>query len=60
MGPRTGETPNISIRLDREVYRRARIASVVADKTLGQWLAEAIQEKLTREEGGQDVSTGDR
>ena len=47
--PRTGERPNISIRLDREVYRQAKIGAVVAGKTIGQWLEDAIREKVSRD-----------
>lgn len=54
--PRTGETANISIRLSREAYRQARIAAVIADKTIGKWLEDAITEKLEREQGGQHVA----
>ena len=54
--PRTGETRNISIRLEHAAYRQARIAAVVADKTIGKWLEDAIREKLAREEGGQHVA----
>ena len=49
--PRTGMTPNISIRLDRDAYQQARVAAVVARKTIGKWLEDAIQEKLEREKG---------
>ena len=52
--PSTGKTPNISIRLDRAAYRQARIAAVISDKTLDQWLSEAIREKLKLEGGGPD------
>lgn len=52
--PPTGRTPNTSIRVDREALYRARVEAVKARKTLGQWLEEAIQEKIAREqEGGQ-------
>jgi len=54
--PRTGRTPNISIRLNPEAYHEARIAAVTARQTLGQWLEEAIREKIEREKGGNDVS----
>ena len=47
--PRAGLTPNINIRLDRDAYQEARVAAVIARKTLGQWLAEAIREKVERE-----------
>ena len=39
---------NISIRLDHNAYREARIAAVTEGKTVGQWIAEAIREKIAR------------
>ena len=47
--PRTGQIPNLSIRLDRDVHHKARVAAVSARKTVGQWLGEAIEEKIARE-----------
>jgi predicted HicB family RNase H-like nuclease len=44
-----GIRPNLSIRMDREVLHQARIAAVTQKKTLGQWLEEAIVEKIERE-----------
>jgi predicted HicB family RNase H-like nuclease len=41
--------PNISIRIEPEALYKARIAAVIARKTLGQWLEEAIEEKLKNE-----------
>ena len=41
--------PNISIRIDPEVLHLAKIEAVKAKKTLGEWLEEAIQEKIARE-----------
>ena len=55
-----GETPNISIRLNREAYRLARIQSVIEEKKLGEWLDEAIREKLARLQGGKHVHQTDR
>jgi len=55
MSPRTGRprttgiTPNISIRINPDAYQVARIAAVTDRKTLGQWLEEAIREKVERE-----------
>ncbi len=37
-----GIAPNVSIRLNSEVYQQARIAAVTDRKTLGQWLVLAI------------------
>lgn len=41
--------PNISIRIDPEVFHKAKVAAVSAKKTLGEWLEEAILEKIERE-----------
>jgi len=37
------------IRIQREVLHQARVAAVSEEKTLGQWLEEAIAEKIRRE-----------
>lgn len=39
-----------TIRMDQGAYHQARIASVSSKKSLGQWLEEAIAEKLHREQ----------
>lgn len=41
--------PNVSIRIDPEVLYQAKIEAVRAKKTLGQWLEEAIREKISEE-----------
>ena len=41
--------PNISIRIDPEVLHLAKVSAVSSKKTLGQWLEEAIKEKMERE-----------
>ncbi|MBI2853725.1 MAG: hypothetical protein HYX87_02230 [Chloroflexi bacterium] len=41
--------PNLSIRMEPEVLHQARVAAVASRKTLGQWLEEAIEDKLKRE-----------
>ena len=38
----------IALRILPSVHRKAKIAAVTADKTLGLWLEEAILEKLER------------
>ena len=48
--PRTGRKPNTSIRIDLDILHRARIAAVTQKKTMGQWLEEAILEKVEREQ----------
>ena len=40
-----------SIRANPEILHQARIAAVTQKKTLGQWLEEAIVEKIEREQG---------
>ena len=44
-----GITPNLSIRIRREVRDQARIHAVANKKTLGQWLEEAILAQIRRE-----------
>ena len=52
-GPqRTAKT----IRLHEEAYHQARVAAVTSKKSLGQWLEEAIGEKLAREESAGQLS----
>jgi len=48
--PSTGRKPNTSIRVDLDILHQARVAAVSAKKTLGQWLEEAILEKIEREQ----------
>jgi predicted HicB family RNase H-like nuclease len=40
--------PNVSIRIDPEVLHQAKVEAVKAKKTLGQWLEEAIKEKISK------------
>lgn len=42
--------PTTSIRVDPEVLHQARVAAVTQRKTLGQWLEEAIAEKIKNEQ----------
>jgi len=44
-----GITPHLSIRMNPDVLHQAKIAAVIQKKTLGQWLEEAIAEKIERE-----------
>ena len=48
--PRTGRKPNTSIRVNLDILHQARVAAVTLKKTLGQWLEEAIVEKIEREQ----------
>ncbi|HEY78045.1 MAG TPA: hypothetical protein G4O09_02920 [Dehalococcoidia bacterium] len=45
-----GIRPNLSIRMNPEVLHKARVSAVTRRKTLGQWLEEAIIEKIQREQ----------
>ena len=47
--PRTGRKPNFSIRIDPDALNQARGAAVSQKKTLGQWLEDAIVEKIERQ-----------
>ena len=47
--PRTGRKPNSSIRIDPVALKQARAGAIAQKKTLGQWLEEAIAEKIARE-----------
>ena len=38
-----------SIKIGPSVVKKARIEAVTSDKTLGEWLEEAIEEKVKRE-----------
>jgi predicted HicB family RNase H-like nuclease len=48
--PRTGGKRNTSIRIDLDILHKARVAAVTQRKTLGQWLEEAILQRLKREQ----------
>jgi len=53
---RSRQRPTTSIRVNPDILHEARVAAVVQKKTLGQWLEEAIIEKITREQkGSQEV-----
>ena len=40
-----------TIRMNEDMYYQAGVAAVTSQKSLGQWLEEAISEKLSREQG---------
>ena len=54
--PRTGRGPNISLRINPDAYHAVRIEEVTARKTLGQWIEEAIREKIEREKEAGNVT----
>jgi len=43
--------PNVNIRIDPDAVHRAKVAAVSVKKTLGQWLEDAIAERIEREKG---------
>ena len=51
--PATGNTPHLSIRMDREALAKAKERAKVEGVTVGRWLEAAIREKLERD-GGTD------
>ena len=57
--PRTGRAPNISLRINPDAYYAARIEAVPARKTLGQWIEDAICEKIEREKEAGNVTKAD-
>ena len=46
----TKHWPNLSIRLSPEGLKMAKIAAAAANSTIGRWLAEAIEEKIQRQQ----------
>lgn len=52
--PRTGRTPNFSIRIDPDALQQARNAALMQKKTLGRWLGEAISQKIENEKLSRD------
>ena len=57
--PRTGRAPNISLRINPNAYYAARIEAVTDRKTLGQWVEEAIREKIEGEKEAGNVTKAD-
>ncbi len=51
--PITWRTQNFIIRINPDALQQARQAAVNQEKTLGQWLGEAIKEKIQREQKSQ-------
>jgi len=47
-----GITPHVSIRMNPDTLHHAKVAAVTQKKTLGQWLEEAIAEKIERSKKG--------
>ena len=48
--PATGNTPQLSIRMDREALAKAKERARSEGVTVGRWLEAAIREKLERED----------
>ena len=54
--PRTGRVPNVSIRIMPAALQRAKDTAKMRKTTLGRWLAEAIYEKIERDNSrGEEV-----
>ena len=47
--PPTGNTPNLSVRMEREALQLAGERAKASGKTVGKWLEDAIREKVERE-----------
>jgi len=47
-----------TIRLDDRIHQQARVAAVTAPKNMGEWMEEAIREKLRRD--GHSFPEGDQ
>ena len=41
---------SVAIKMKSSIIRKARVAAVSLDRRLGEWLEEAIEEKVEREE----------
>ncbi len=49
-----------SIRMKETIYHQARVAAVVARKSLGQWIEEAVLDKLRKENAQQPAKPNGR
>jgi len=45
----TKHWPNLSIRLNPDALKVAKVAAASSNSTIGRWLAEAIEEKIERQ-----------
>jgi len=41
---------SLSVKMKPSIVKKARVRAVISDKTLGEWMEEAIEEKAAREE----------
>jgi len=46
----TNHWPNLSIRLNPEARKMAKLGAAASNSTIGKWLAEAIEEKIQRQQ----------
>ena len=58
--PPTGYVPVVAVRMEPSALLRAKQNARATGKTVSLWLEEAIQEKIGRERGKDDVPTTDR
>ena len=52
-----------TIRMREDIYHQAKVAAVVSRKSVGQWIEEAVAEKVSREAGSallEDTAQADR
>ena len=44
---------SVTIKMKPNIVKKARVRAVSSDKTLGEWMEEAVEEKAAREEKGE-------
>lgn len=57
--PPTGHKPRLSVRMEPTMLKLAVQQAQAKGQTVGEWLAEAIQDKIEREKGEGDVTQTD-
>jgi len=41
---------SVSMKMKPSIVKKARVGAVISEKTLGEWIEEAVEEKAAREE----------
>ena len=41
---------SLTVKMKPSIVKKARVGAVISEKTLGQWIEEAIEEKIEREQ----------
>ena len=57
--PPTGHQPRLSVRMEPSMLKLATQHAKAKGHTVGQWIEEAINEKIEREKGEEDVTKAD-